>query len=428
MNSININEIVNKIKELPFNTETTIAELINYNPEENFVEPLIQGQITNTVEEICRKENIYIERNKDEKGGLAFYGKFKKIENENAEIVINEIVNYIINMNVGEKSTIKSIYEHIINKLNITVDMDLLNVQNQVENICESKGIILDYSEYDGQIVGVPYSLEFVKKILNEAENKNDEFKINSNITFEDEKTKIEYQKYLDEINEYNRKIANGETPEKDLTAITDKFKQKFVVNHKSDNNEVELYDEFKNWVKKKDNDNDNNVYFTCHSDIIGKIDFCKSYKPNIIKINNECLKELKNDEFKIKTEIILDLNNMRAELDYVNENSELFKNALEKLFEIKNDLLNEIFSQTLFHVIDWWDNDKDENGDIIDIEYIKKCLNSIDIEISADDKDIYINVNFGIDGLNGEDFLASHILSALIESKNNYKIEFIVT
>lgn len=325
-------EIIEKIKVLPFNTETTIAELINYNSEENFIEPLSQGQITNTVEAICRKENIYIERNK-EKGGLAFYGKFKKVE-----------------------------------------------------------GI-------------------------------NDEFNINSNISFEDEKTKIEYQKYLDEINEYNRKIANGETPEKDLSDITDKFKQKFVVNHKSDNNEVELYDEFKNWVKK--NDNDNNVYFTCHSDIIGKIDFCKSYKPNIIKINNECLKELKNDEFKIKTEIVIDLDSIRENLDYVKENSVFFKNALEKLFEIKNDLLNEIFSQTLFYVNDWWGNDKDENGDIIDIEYIKKCLDSIDIEISADDKDIYINVYFGIEGLNEEDFLGSHILSALIENRDNYKIEF---
>lgn len=123
-----------------YNKETCIAELINYNPEENFVDPLSQGQIFNTVEEFCRKENIYIENNHDEKGGLAFYGKFKKVE-----------------------------------------------------------GI-------------------------------NDEFNINNNIEFEDEETKIEYQKYLDEINEYNRKIANGEKPEKDLSAITEEFKQKFNV------------------------------------------------------------------------------------------------------------------------------------------------------------------------------------------------------
>ena len=58
-----------------------------------------------------------------------------------------------------------------------------------------------------------------------------EEFKINNNISFEDEETKIEYQKYLDEINEYNRKVANGETLEKDLSTITEEFKQKFNVN-----------------------------------------------------------------------------------------------------------------------------------------------------------------------------------------------------
>ena len=329
----NINEILNKLKEMDYNKETCIAELINYNPEVNFVEPMEQMSILRQVCTSAEENNIFLEENHGEKGGLGFYVKFKKIKNNN------------------------------------------------------------------------------------------EEFRINDNITFEDEETKIEYQKYLNEINEYNRKIANGEKPEKDLTEITDKFKQKFVVNHKSHNDEVELYDEFKNWTKK--NDNSNNVYFTCHSDIIGKIDFCKSYKPNIIKISNECLKELKNDEFRIKTEIVIDLDSIRENLDYVKENSAFFQNALEKLFEIKKDLLNEIFSQTLFYVNDWWDNDKDENGDIIDIEYIKKCLDSIDIEISADDKDIYINVYFGIEGLNGEDFLGSHILSALIEKRDNYKIEF---
>lgn len=134
-------EIIEKIKVLPFNTETTIAELINYNPEEKFIDPLSQGQIFNEVKKICMKENICIERNRDELGGLAFYYKFKKVE-----------------------------------------------------------GI-------------------------------NNEFSINSNVSFEDEETKIEYQKYLDEVNEYNRKVANGETPEKDLSTITEEFKLKFNVN-----------------------------------------------------------------------------------------------------------------------------------------------------------------------------------------------------
>lgn len=57
----------------------------------------------------------------------------------------------------------------------------------------------------------------------------NNEFKINNNIVFEDEETKIEYQKYLDEINEYNRKVANGEKPDVDLSEITSKFKKNLM-------------------------------------------------------------------------------------------------------------------------------------------------------------------------------------------------------
>ena len=57
----------------------------------------------------------------------------------------------------------------------------------------------------------------------------NNEFKINNNIVFEDEETKIEYQKYLDEINEYNRKVANGEKTDVDLSEITSKFKKNLM-------------------------------------------------------------------------------------------------------------------------------------------------------------------------------------------------------
>lgn len=151
-----ISRIVEKIKILPLNTEITISEMINYSPEENFVEPLIQGQIFNEVVAMCRKENICIESDRDEIGGLAFYRKFRKV------------------------------------------------------NLNESESV-----------------------------NMNNEFKINNNIVFEDEESKVEYQKYLDEINEYNRKVANGEKPETDLSEIMSKFKEKFNVDG-AENNYVE--------------------------------------------------------------------------------------------------------------------------------------------------------------------------------------------
>ena len=47
-----VNNIVNKIREISYNTETSIAELINYKPEEALVSPLTQGIIINAVEKM----------------------------------------------------------------------------------------------------------------------------------------------------------------------------------------------------------------------------------------------------------------------------------------------------------------------------------------------------------------------------------------
>ena len=74
--------IMRKIIDLPTKTTTTIADLINYNPNETFVEPLIQGQISRLVKEACKKLNIKLEHNKDEFNGLAYYNKFEKVNNE----------------------------------------------------------------------------------------------------------------------------------------------------------------------------------------------------------------------------------------------------------------------------------------------------------------------------------------------------------
>ena len=70
------------------------------------------------------------------------------------------------------------------------------------------------------KIGGLAFYYKFKK-----LESINNEFQINSNISFKDEKVKIEYQKFLDEVNEYNRKIANEERTEKDLFTFTEEFK-----------------------------------------------------------------------------------------------------------------------------------------------------------------------------------------------------------
>lgn len=86
-------DIMKKIIDLPSETITTIADLINYNPNETFVEPLTQGQIRRLVKETCNKFNIELEENKDGFGGLAYYYQFKKVNNDKVKSYMEELVN-----------------------------------------------------------------------------------------------------------------------------------------------------------------------------------------------------------------------------------------------------------------------------------------------------------------------------------------------
>jgi len=72
-------EIFKEIEALPTGIETTIAKVINYNSEVNMIDPLTQGEIFSSVKEICKKNNIILERTEDSFGELAYYYKFKKI-------------------------------------------------------------------------------------------------------------------------------------------------------------------------------------------------------------------------------------------------------------------------------------------------------------------------------------------------------------
>lgn len=74
--------IIEKITYLPSNITTTIADLIKYNPNETFVEPLKQGKIYNAFIKVCQHLSINIEETHDSFGGLAFYYQFKKVNND----------------------------------------------------------------------------------------------------------------------------------------------------------------------------------------------------------------------------------------------------------------------------------------------------------------------------------------------------------
>lgn len=76
----NVKQIINKIKDLSNNIETTIAELINYNAEVKFIDPLTQGIISNIVKRECENNGIKLEKTENSFGGLAYYTKFKIID------------------------------------------------------------------------------------------------------------------------------------------------------------------------------------------------------------------------------------------------------------------------------------------------------------------------------------------------------------
>ena len=107
-------EIIGKIINLPYNCETTIAKMINYNPENNPVEPFTQAIILNKVNEICEELKINLQDTYDSFGGLAFHYTFMKMkENEiyvkpqQADVV--DTIN-IINTNKTTKDNTPEIY------------------------------------------------------------------------------------------------------------------------------------------------------------------------------------------------------------------------------------------------------------------------------------------------------------------------------
>ena len=80
--NVTVYDIMKKIIDLSSGTTTTIANLTNYNPNEKFVEPLVQGRISFLVKETCKKLNIELEHNNDKIGGLAYYREFVKLNND----------------------------------------------------------------------------------------------------------------------------------------------------------------------------------------------------------------------------------------------------------------------------------------------------------------------------------------------------------
>ena len=71
-------DIVLKAKELPTGTVTTIAELINYDAKNNFVEPVKQFKVLNSVINISNLMKMNIVKPDKSLGGLGYHVKIEK--------------------------------------------------------------------------------------------------------------------------------------------------------------------------------------------------------------------------------------------------------------------------------------------------------------------------------------------------------------
>jgi len=159
-------------------------------------------------------------------------------------------------------------FKKLKNELNKICD-DIILRKEDDRLVASSKklGIIIiaeknNNPEYKGEFEFYIRYIKFVgkeqfKKFEDEERNNkmNKELKINNNVVFEDEETKVEFQKYLDEINEYNRKIQNGEDPDVNPADLLNKYREKFY-DEELENKMKEL-DEQKNIFKFENNEID---------------------------------------------------------------------------------------------------------------------------------------------------------------------------
>ena len=149
--------VFNKIKELTFNEETTLATILNYDPTNKSVSSITQGTFFACIMEICKKSNIFLEANDNELGGLGYYYKFKKIENPSLsnELRINKGL-------VADNKETKEVYDEfkkeldnynnnfegnlgdILDKFNNTFDIKNINVDNNFEKAKNYIKTVLD--------------------------------------------------------------------------------------------------------------------------------------------------------------------------------------------------------------------------------------------------------------------------------------------
>lgn len=237
-----IYEIVQKIIEMQSGSITTIAELINYETEKSFVDPLTQGKVYNFVGDICKKINIVLEKERNGFGGLAYYYAFRKVDDngiikdellndsnlklsdseiENSNVIIREtyldengrerdyerfldgrtefpvVDKFIITQNIyNEIEKLPEGTEFTIQQFLKDYDVekkDKFYICNLIFNLCENNNMIIE-EKMPGADLGLPWNIPRIKKanskkavedvmnkFLNEFLEKNEEIELRDN-------------------------------------------------------------------------------------------------------------------------------------------------------------------------------------------------------------------------------------------------------
>lgn len=134
-------DITTKIIDLPNNYETSISQIINYNPENYFVDPLDQGIIYNKVCEVCKDLKINLQSTYDKFGGLAFYYTFIKMQ-ENEVYIKQQQTDFVDTINTSETvadNTPKTyVYEFVPYKQIGPIMLNIDNEKDYTQNISAS--------------------------------------------------------------------------------------------------------------------------------------------------------------------------------------------------------------------------------------------------------------------------------------------------
>ena len=239
-------KLAKKVIELPFDTETTIAKLMQL--DQVLVDPLTQGEVFNLLNSVCEKLNIKIEVNHDEIGGLGYHYKFKKKD------VLNKT------NSVLHRSELKAMFSKLTNEIDRN--------KSDEENIDTIKGFIgefglkVKHAETKADSRFFPYGrmkflLEELDKNLNENKYIDALFDISDFL--DESRIQPNFEGYDPLIVDKNKEYYNEDiicTEEKDLLmAIVKQFIQK--IENRNNDKKMFSQDELKELFYRTMNENE---------------------------------------------------------------------------------------------------------------------------------------------------------------------------